>query len=559
MSRKMSRWLIFIMLWSTPISLLGQGQVDLVTSSRQRALQELESILVQTNDLTDRLAYVEVRAKAASLLWFHDPSRAQMIFRELWRQIEEHTDSPFDQEAARTALLENLFPRDRSMARSLLEKAQGGHKSEEALYSAQIAGTDQNLKRLARLSSTLVEQDTAMAAALLERSLSVSVSPAALFTLFRLREKEPHLADYIAARTLETLKARPTVIALPGVYVLADYVFPSVQGFGNPITRPPDPSLRMQYVSTAYEILQKSLAESESMLQREEKYTQKDLRFRRIYQGQVAALLSALAPRYMPEHAQELSHLAANLTKDLPSETIRLLRLNLARISGRLEGSENAEIAISAALAGGRIDEAKQALERLSDENMKRAFAQAIANVEFRSHLARGDLAGALIVARRIEDPNIRGILYAQVARAAYQKGEVNLSRLIIVEARVALSAPESSGMRVRTLLSLASEASVISASDATQLLWDAVSVLNTLKVPPQTGAAVGSLPQRDDPRSFRNSVELWRAFSSVGHSDLDGTLWIANQIREESVRLVARLAACHKWLMGTEEPSMGR
>lgn len=77
------------------------------------------------------------------------------------------------------------------MARGLLEKVSGGHKSEEAPFQAQIAGTDPNLRRLVKLSWGLIEQDTAMAAALLERSLSVSVSPAALPLLFRLREKDP--------------------------------------------------------------------------------------------------------------------------------------------------------------------------------------------------------------------------------------------------------------------------------------------------------------------------------------------------------------------------------
>lgn len=266
---------VLIMALLVPVKLLGQELVDSVPSPYRRALQELETVIAEVNNLTDKLTVVKVRARAASLLWLHDADRARMMFRELWKWVEDQKDTSFDREAARTELLKNLFPRDPKMARELLEKVLGGHKSEEAPFQAQIAGTDPNLKRLVKLSSGLIEQDTAMAAALLERSLSVSVSPAALFALSRLREKDPSLADYIVARTLENLRRRPTVVALPGVYVLIDYVFPSKQSFGKSVAKPPDGSLRMQYFSAAYDILQRSLAESEALLQKE-RGTQKE-------------------------------------------------------------------------------------------------------------------------------------------------------------------------------------------------------------------------------------------------------------------------------------------
>jgi len=547
-------WSLLVVFGLTSAPLLAQEPSDPTAASRQRAFQELEGVIAETNNLTDKLMYVKVRAKAANLLWLHDPDRARTIFRELWKMVEEQTDASFDRETARTDLLKNLFPRERDMARALLEKTLGGHKSEEAPYRAQIAGTDQNVTRLVRLSAELIEQDTAMAAALLERSLSVSVSPMALFTLFRLRERDPSLADYIVARTLEILRVRPTVIALPGVYVLSDYMFPSMQSFGKPVARPPDISLLMQYISTAYEILQKSLVESESALQREGRYTEKDLRFRRVYQGQVAALLSALAPRYAPGLVQELNERAATLAADLPPETMRLLRFNIARITGSLREVDDLQTAISVAIARGDVDGALRALEKLEDKGTKKALAQAVAIVEFRSHLAKSHFAEALIAARRIEDPNLRGSLYAQVARAAHQSGEINFSKMILIEARAALSAPDPNGARVLTLLVLASEASAISAPEAVQLLWDAVSALNALKPISGAEATVGQLARVHDPRGFSDAMELWQAFSSVGRVDLEGALWAANQIREEGVRLIARLAACHKWLAEARE-----
>jgi len=540
-------WLIVIIVL-VPVELLGQEWVDSVASPLQRALQELESVNAEANSLTDKLTVVKVRARAANLLWLHDPNRARMMFREVWKWVEEQEDKSFDREAARTEILKNVFPRDPNMAGELLEKVLGEHKSEGVPFQAQIAGTDLNLKRLVKLSSELVEQDTATAALLLERSLSTSVSPAALFVLFRLREKDPGLADYVVTRTLENLRMRPTVVALPGVYVLLDYVFPSRQRFGGAI-KSPDASLRMQYFSTAYDILQRSLGESEFLLQREKGYTEKDLRFRLMYQGQVAAVLRVLAPRYAPELAEELNKLTVNLAAGLPPEISRLHQFTLARLGGNLGESDSLEMAVSVALARGELDKARRLLGKIEDESIKKVLSQTMAEVEFRVHLDKSHLVEAMMTARRIEDPNIRAFLYAQVAKAAYQKGEVEFSRLILTEAHTALSESDSNGIRARALLSLAAEASAVSVPISVELLWSAVSLINSLTVAPGAEAEGNPLAKVNDPRSLIDAPELQRAFSSVGSVDFDSALLAAGQVKDGAIRLIARLSACQRWL----------
>lgn len=548
-------WLIFILASVVPIKLPAQESVDSTALTRQRALQELEGIISESDKLADKLAVVKIQAEAANLLWLQDVDRARTMFRELWRWIEAQKDKDLKKDEARTELLKNLFPRDPKMAEELLEKISEGHRSEEAPFRAQIAGADPNLRRLAKLSLELSGQDTARAAALLERSLSVSVSPAAFFSLMRLREKDPRVADYVVARTLERLRMRPTVVALPGVYTLIDYVFPSKQSFGKPITEPPDPSLRMDYFWAAYDILQKSLGESEQLLLKQQRYTEKDLRLRSIYQGQVAGILAALAPRYAPEVAEELTKLATNLAVDLPPEMIQLHRFTLARLTGNLAESDSPETAISIAVARGEVEKARDLLEKVQDESVTKGLSQMAANVEFRTHLAKSNLAEALMAARNVEDPNIRASLYAQVAKAAYRKGEVEFSRLILAEARVALSKSESNGMRVRALLELAAEASTISALDSIELLRAAVLDINLLSKATSGGGSKGDLlTEINNPQTLIDEPELQQAFSSVGTVDFDGALLTASQIEDKSIRLIAKLAACKKWLTERSE-----
>jgi len=51
----------------------------------------------------------------------------------------------------------------------------------------------------------------------------------------------------------------------------------------------------------------------------------------------------------------------------------------------------------------------------------------------------------------------------------------------------------------------------------------------------------------------LRESSELWRTFASVGRVNFDETLLIAYQIRDDALRLMARLATCEAWLNGAD------
>lgn len=540
----MSALSVMIVIVLGPITLFCSQDSPKV-SPAERAQQEVEGVYTEAKNLSDKRVAIRLQAQVARLLWPYSRDRARAIFQELWEQVEQTKD--IDREAARTEILRELFPRDPALATRWLEQIATGHQRGSAPLKEQIGGTDPGLRPLAALSSQLVEQNPEIAAILLERHLSVSVSPHAFTSLLRLREKESRLADYIFTRTLESLRTRPTVVALPGIYVLVDYAFPdrSRAGFVNP----PEAALQMHYFWTAYELLQKSLAESQTQLRKEQGYSEQDLRFRSIFQGHVAAVLSALAPRYAPERVEELKKLAA----DLPSGTNSRFDPAVARLSeGPIEGAST-EVAFSIALGRGDVEEAKRLLEKVQDASVKKTLSQALRQAEFRTHLARSHFADALMAARGIEDADLRALFEADVATAAFQKGEKELAKLALMEAQMTLSgAPDSKGVRIWTALSLASDASLISESISLHLLWSAVPLLNALVESSDTRSK-GDVFMPDALPRLRESSELWRTFASVGRVNFDETLLIAYQIRDDALRLMARLATCEAWLNGAD------
>jgi len=70
--------------------------------------------------------------------------------------------------------------------------------------------------------------------------------------------------------------------------------------------------LQFKYFQASYEVLRASLNETDEALLKDQHYAPRDLQFRASYQGQMASILAALAPRLQPTLAVELNGLAAN-------------------------------------------------------------------------------------------------------------------------------------------------------------------------------------------------------------------------------------------------------
>ncbi|MCA1603555.1 MAG: hypothetical protein LC776_18575, partial [Acidobacteria bacterium] len=166
----------------------------------------------------------------------------------------------------------------------------------------------------------------------------------------------------------------------------------------------PSQTLRAQYFSTSYNILKKSLKESEALLSKEQAYSKNDLRFRSIYQNQLAGVLVALAPKFAPELIPELRTLATEKFAALSPNAAVMSRFTRLRLSDSEESSGDRSTDIAVALAKGDIYEAERLLGEVKDEKFRKAVAQTIAKVAFDLHLAKSELDDALSQARKLED-----------------------------------------------------------------------------------------------------------------------------------------------------------
>ena len=528
-----------------PFQIIAQ-QPQIAKTQREKApAEELEEVIAEAGKLDDKLAIINVKARAAALVSLSDPIRSELMFIEIWKFAKGQPDKDFDKEQALTLILKQLFSRNPKLAKQLLSEEP---KPEESSLESRATGRDPSLRRTAKLASQLVDEDPRAASELLEQNLSTGMTPAGLNALLRLREKDALLSDFVVAKALDGLKAQPDVVSLSGLHLLSAYLFPE----GNTVELNSSlQSLQIQYFSTTYDVLRASLAQSETALLKNQHYTQADLRFRAMYQARVSITLAALAPRYRPDLSAELNVLANKLGVLLPNNVAQLAKLTTARLSGNQTVPDNPEMAIPLAIQSGEFEEAGRLVDDLKSEELRKTYSQLLAKLEAKALLTRSDVMGALTLIRKVEDPNARLVLYLEAVKAAQKKRDAPLSSLVINEACTLIPQVDRNGLHVRALLAFASQLPALASTDeAVEFLDAAVVAMNALPKRSQEEPAATKSPAElawdeiNDPRSLLDAPELDHAFSSIGAVDLEQAISEARKIGVKPVQLVARLEA---------------
>lgn len=543
------------LLFITMPLMAGAQTLDKNQMKYERATNELETVLADAGKL-ERPLSVKVKAKAASLLWTQSPDRARLLFMSLWDFIDsQKDDKAFDQKESRTVLLRYLYPKDRRLADQLLQKLSSKTTTDNSnqLSFESIRGTDEESNQLARLAWHLLDADATLAAGVLERSVSRNTAPQTVLVLNKLRGNDPLLANYVARAALEKFRSQPKTVAVVGLTYLTGYLFPLTPApAGSPEIEQSDEGLRLQFMSSGYELLKESLSESDEFLSQTQQLNAKSLQFRTFSQGFLAATLAALAMQYAPYLVPELNSLSAKLLSGLPEPLVQGANLQAAVIRNAAEIADDTGANIIPAIAGGEFDKAQGLIDKLKDENSKKSYAQLLLKAQFKSYVMKTDLSKALKLAQSTEEPAARMQMFTELAKVAHAKGAAAVSSEILSEARKTDVNPELKGRHARALFSFAAETAYFSAPDALLLLEDAVKELNGLGSQNTDGgdkASSAKVSILNDPNRFVDSVELTKAFSAVGRHYFEETLLVSEKLHNKAVQAMARLATIERTL----------
>jgi hypothetical protein len=528
-------------------SVLAQNQLA-SDKIRDIANTDLEEVISQASRLDDKLTSIVVRARAAALISYSDPARSETMFLQTWKLANERTEKDFDREQAQLQILKFLFPRNSKLARRLLAEQMRLARSSPP---AGAADPDTRTRLSPKLALQLVEVDPVMAATLLEETLSTEVTPAGLGALSRLRETDSFLSDYVAARTLDELIRRPTLLSLPSLQLMTGYVFPGPEYPVSSVEAETSlQQLQLKYFVTSYDVLRASLSETKESLIKDYHYTERDLQYRNANQGQIAAILAALAPRLAPTLSVELNDIAGKLAPQIPANIAQMTQFALRRLKGEQLTSEDPEQQFAFALSKGDFAEARRQLDLLKDDQKKEAYTQLLARNEARTLLKQSEILKAVTLIRNLTDQTPRLVMYTEALKAARKKRDAELTRIIIDEARLLVPQVDRNGVHARALLLFATQLSSATSNDeAIDFLSSAVTTINALAMrtneqsepKSMTDAALAEL---NNPNSLLDAPEMEQAFSAAGLIDLERTLEQAKRIEPRAVQLAARLEA---------------
>src|SRR5687767_1657981 len=170
----MARWMIISCLLLSPALSIAQQPVDRAKDDRAIAEQEIESVITEANKLNNqKYATVNITARAAMLISYSDPVRAEKMLLDMWRLVGEQTDNGFDRRKARVLILKYLHSRNPKLARRLMTELPQQDKSSSL---SRAPGFDDESKLDGQLARALLDTDPAAGAAVLEQSLSAGVT-----------------------------------------------------------------------------------------------------------------------------------------------------------------------------------------------------------------------------------------------------------------------------------------------------------------------------------------------------------------------------------------------
>jgi hypothetical protein len=528
-----------------PVSAAGQGVAQAPKDNRTLALEELEAVIIEARNFDNKSALVNVRARAAMLLSYSDPARAESVFLDLWKFVKDQSDSDFDKEQARLVLLKHLFARNPKLARQLLAEKPKTDKSKD---SSGTSGVEDDQQQAAKLASQLIEVDQSAAAGLLEKSLTTLPTADGLAALIHLHETNSALSDYVASKALDSLTVQPTIVSLPALQLMTAYAFPSSS---NVLTGMEADSslqaLQYKYFLIGYDVLKISLNETNEALLKQ-RYTARDVQYRGANQAMIAAILAALAPRLQPSFAVELRDIAARLAPQMPPNLAQITQMGLAKLSGNPLTSDDPEVSFTYALSARDYDEAGRQLERINDDKKREIYGQLLLKTQARTLLARGDVVGALTVIRKVQDPTARLVMYLDAVKSAKKRRDTDLTRIIIDEARLLIPQTDRNGLHVRALFSFISQLTDSrDDNDVFEFLNSAVTSINALankskSEGPIKNPADAAMAQLNDVYSLIDAPEMDQAFTAAGLRDLDRGLAYARKIDLRPLQLIARL-----------------
>ncbi|HXI61491.1 MAG TPA: hypothetical protein VNF70_02225 [Pyrinomonadaceae bacterium] len=552
--------------------------------SRDNALSIIQRQIDLSKTIDQDERRINVVLKAADLTWPLEQSQARATFTDAFdvatRQFKEKGERDGSEGRMkvqgidyRYTVITAIAKRDSAWARRLTkqildEEAEAADKSQKD--SAQAARTAQKL--LSTALSTIGSDQTAA----LEFARSSLRYPATLYLslfFFKMWEANHALADQFYAEALTAYAQTP----MDQFLYLSSYPFAATREIGEmplwspyvvPVRLTPNPSLQRMFVSTLL-ARARELIQNPSVARSGGRFSDNSQVFMAL--SRLEPLIANSLPDIAPALAEAKGNIASLLTQpeqqratDTLTDPPKRSFDETIESGDKMADAAQRESVIALAVLNAAETESLEKLEaagfKIDDMELRKQIMSLVYFYRSQKTIKEKKIDEARKLAAKVEEPDQRAYLYAQIATESLKQTKVDTEvREMLEDVLQTVGKAPNSEVKVRAMLVVVHIYSTIDPNRAVALLGDVVATINHVASIDLSGDRISKRVEGKAFGTYRLlatsgfSPEI--VFREMGKLDFDGTLYVASNLSDKSLRALTSLSLADQCIKDLSPP----
>lgn len=544
----------------------------LSTCSRDSALEIVQRQVDLSKTIDSDVKRIAVLLRAGDTAWPFEQDKARASFADAFEIATRNFKDKGDKDTRdgrlrvqgvdqRYRVITAIAKRDSAWARKLSKQI----LDEEALEAADKVAKDSSYPstgdKLLTLARSLLESDRATALVFARNSLSYPASISLPGFLFKFAEVDRTVSDKFYLEALTVYAKAP----MEQFLYLSSYPFAARRELGEmpvysfyavPAALTPNPALQRTFVTTllgrARELIQNPSAAAPGKRYSEASQVFMALsRLETMMAGPLVDLSAALAEakgNVFSLLTQAEQQKAGDTLTDPPKRTFDESVERADRLANADARETGIAMAILNASATDSLEKIEAAAAKLDDVKLRSQMLSYLYFDRAQSLLKEKKIDEARRLAAKVEEPDQRAYLYAQIATESLKQTKNDAEvREMLEDVLEAVAKAADSDVKARAMLVVVHLYSTIDPNRAVSVLGDVVKTINRLESIELAGDVVNKKIEGKQFGFYRAlqtpGFSPENVFREMGKLDFDGTLYVASNLADKSLRAMTTLA----------------
>jgi hypothetical protein len=578
-----------VCVWSLTSIVLAQEKPQPVatpasTCSRDSALEIVQRQIDLSKTIDNDVKRIAVLLRAADTTWPFEPDKARATFSEAFeiavRNLKEKGDKDSNDGRLRIRgidyryrVITAIAKRDSAWARKLSKQIldeEAQEAADKAKDSTQAARTGE---RLMSMATSLLDSDQTTALGFARNSLSY---PAAIYLpafLFKFSEINRTASDQFYLEALNAYAKAP----MEQFLYLSSYPFAARREVGEmpiytfyavPAALTPNPVLERAFVTTllsrARDLIQNpATAEPGKRFSEASQIFMAFSRLESMIGGPLADLSAALAEakgNVFSLLSQAEQQKAGQSLTDPPKRSFDEDVERADRQANADARESGIALAIINASGTESLEKIEAAAAKLEDVKLRSQILSYLYFYRAQSALKEKKIDEARRLAARVDEPDQRAYLYAQIATESLKQNKNDAeTREMLEDVVEAVAKAPDSDVKARAMLVVVHLYSTIDPNRAVSVLGDVVKTINHVETIDLSGDSVNKKIEGKQFGMYRAlqtpGFSPENVFREMGKLDFDGTLYVASNLTDKSLRALTTLAITDQCLKSLPPP----